>query len=108
MKYKKVSPLGPREGQGTYETFYSNEKYSTLQEAIKANDIAIVDFVRDENNTTYFEIYHSKHPDHKKYHRLNYQHFPAGVDMLDDSLAVDIVDNLFKENERLLQGKSRK
>lgn len=99
MSYKKISPLGKREGVGTWDTFFDTEKYSSPDDAAKHNDYVAADFVKDEKGTILFEIYHSKKPEDKKYHRLNFQHFPFGVDILDDSLGAEIAVNLLKINE---------
>jgi hypothetical protein len=60
-----------------------------MEEAMKANDIAVVDFVQDENGIIYFEIYHTKDPAAKRHCRLEIQNFiPAiGIDAFDDAAA---------------------
>ena len=94
MKYTKISPLGNRTGPGTYDAIWNNKEYNSLEEAEEKGKLVVLDFVKDENNTVYFEIYNSDNPEEKKYHRLNYQHFPFGVDALDDGLAIEIAETL--------------
>lgn len=95
MQYTKISPLGHRLGPGTFDAFFDTEKYVDLNEAEKANDVVIVDFVVGDDDLVYFQFHNSKNPAEKKYHRLNYQHFPCGVDALDDNAAVEIAVSMF-------------
>lgn len=96
MKYTKISPLGPREGKGTFDTFYDTKKYPKGQsQAEEANDAVIVDFVKDDDGIVYFEFYNTKAPEIKKYHQLEIQHFPFGVDVFDDTSAINIATSMF-------------
>lgn len=90
MKYEKIYPLGERKGIGSYETFFNQGKFKSIKEAIEANEYCVVDFVKDEQGIIYFEIYTGALPDVKTYHRLNIQHFPCGVDVMDDNDALRI------------------
>lgn len=89
--YTVISPLGKRAGLGTFETFWDSEKYPDVETAIKANNCCIVDFVEKEG-TVYFQFHNIAHPDHKEYYRLNQQHFPFGIDVLDDNMACGIME----------------
>jgi|SRR6266850_2663976 len=86
--YTKIRPLGARPGLGTFESFWSG-KYKSLEEAIGANDLVVVDFVKDAEGTIYFELYHTKDPNAKRHYELEVQNFlPVfGVDTFDDDAA---------------------
>ncbi len=84
---KKISPLGKRKGLGTFDTFFDTDKYEKVAQAHEANDVAVVDFVQDDDGVKYFEIYHTKNPDEKTTYRLQIQHFPFGIDHFDDEWA---------------------
>lgn len=60
-----------------------------MEEAMAANDIAVVDFVQDEKGVIYFEIYHTKDLAAKRHYQLEVQHFDPqlGVDAFDDDAA---------------------
>ena len=92
MSFTKISPLGPRVEEGTFETFFDGKKYHNMALARAANDMYIVDFVQDQNGIIYFEGYSLKQPELKTYHKLNYQHFPAGIDVSDDAAACAMAD----------------
>jgi len=96
MTYEIISPLGPRNGDGTFDTFFDLEKYKNQDEAKSSNDLVVINFVKNEGGLIFFEGYHSKVPDRKLYRQLNYQHFPFGIDISDDNLAQELADNLFK------------
>lgn len=87
--YTKISPLGERIGPGTFEFVFDTEKYK-MEEAIVANDGAIVDFVQDENGIIYFEAYDTKSPENKQHVRLQIQHFPFGIDIMDDQAGYEL------------------
>lgn len=95
MEYKKISPLGPRVGFGTFETLFDIDKYPTLEDATNANDYVILDFVIDERDLKHIECYHVRTPETKLYHRINYQHFPFGLDAMDDHFACELAATLF-------------
>lgn len=84
--FKKVDIL-PHKSRGTFDDFYNNEKYSSLQDAYNANDYVECNYVRDENRILHIEAYHSQTPEIKKYHRLLWQTPVAGIDALDDEMA---------------------
>lgn len=88
-KYIKISPLGPRKGPGTFDCWYDTEKYLSVEEAAVANDLVIVDFVKDENDIIYFELHHTKAPRSRRHYQLEIQNFiPAfGIDAFDDDAA---------------------
>ena len=93
MEYKKISPLGPRVGPGTFDAIW-NQKYKNLEEAKKENDVVVLNFVLDEDDIVHIQIFNTKDPENKKYHRLIIQRFPAGVDGQDDHLAMEIAQTL--------------
>jgi len=93
MGYSKIAPLGERDGLGTFDTFYDNEAYKSFNEAGK--DVVIVDFV-EKDEVIYFRF---THKDKIEYHRLQIQHFPAGIDAFDDHAACVISDRLIKDNK---------
>ena len=90
MKYRKIYLFGKKESRGSWDDLFSTEKYQSLQDAYKANDYVEGDFVKDTDGIIYIEVKNVKNPQIKKYHRLNYQHCPAGIDGLDDSLACEL------------------
>lgn len=94
MSYTKIALLGERKGIGTFETFFNTKKYTSVDDAIKANDCVVVDFVKDDTGIIYFEIKHSQKPDECKYHRLDIQRPIFGIDALDDAACCRIVDTL--------------
>lgn len=94
-KYERIYLFGKNESRGTFEDFYSTEKYKTMQEAYAANDYVECDFVKDENGILYIEARNVQKPDERKYHRLNYQRCPAGIDFLDDNLALEMACSMF-------------
>lgn len=99
MTLTKISPLSNRPGLGTYETFFDKTKYQSLQQALYHKDVAIVDFVKDEYGTIYFEAYTMERPDYRLHHKLNFQQFPFGVDYSDDVEACVLVSKLWKMPE---------
>lgn len=94
MNYTKIDLFGKKESRGTFDDFFSTDKYETLQDAYKANDYVECDFVQDENGILYIEARNVKNPDVKEYHRLNYQHCLAGIDVSDDAGGCDIASKL--------------
>lgn len=91
MNYTKTSPLGERKGPGTFDGVFNMDRYKTMEQAIAANDIVVIDFVRDENGIINFEFYHTKAPDRKRYWPLDVQHFDQrGVDAFDDEVAMQL------------------
>lgn len=95
MGFTKISPLGPRAGYGTYETFYDTAKYSSMDEAKFYDDVAVVDFVKNEDGVIFFRVYSTKTPDKFLYHELQVQHFPFGVDYGDDLAVCNLVHLLW-------------
>lgn len=95
MAYKVISPLGPRVGPGTFDAVWEQTNYPTIEEAMKASDYAVINFVEDEDRIKYFEAYYIRTPEVKKYLRLEIQDFPFGIDMIDDQngfrLGVDML-----------------
>jgi len=89
----KFRPLGHRNGIGTYETFFDTDQYDTWKDAVDDGEAVVVDFMNDEG-VIKFVAYHVARPGTKLYHTLNYQHFPAGVDVLDDQAAVEMAEKL--------------
>lgn len=85
-----VSPLGPRQGAGSFETFFDAERFATIDLAISAQKAVVVDFIKDANGIIWFEAWHIKDPSTKKRRRLEVQHFPFGVDVFDDEAAVNL------------------
>ena len=95
MKYKKVDLFGLHQSKGTFDDFFSTEKYSSLQEAYEANDYVECDFVRDEDEILYIEARNVKNPDVRKYHCLNYQRPVCGLDVSDDNAGCELATSLF-------------
>lgn len=98
MGYKTISPLGKREGPGTFDAFYDTQKYKNIEDASAAHDYVKVDFVMDDAGTIFFEFTHSQHPEEVLYKRLDIQHFPFGIDMLDDQMACDTAYRLLEKH----------
>lgn len=96
---KKISPLGKRNGAGTFDEFWDTDKYDSVEQASKKNDTVIIDFVKDESDIIYLEFYHTKNPDVKTHYKLMYQFFPLGVDTRDDDNACEIANKILKENK---------
>lgn len=95
MKYTVINPFGQSNSRGTFDDFYSTEKYKTKEEAYEKKDYIHVDYVVDENNTVYLEAHNVKNPEVKKYHQLMIQHFPVGIDMYDDQAGCEMAVSLF-------------
>ena len=84
--FEKISPLGNRDGIGTFETFFVDDI------------IIIADFLKHKKtNDIYFGIKEKNDTDYKKYHKLNFQKFPFGVDVMDDSICCNLAEELLKE-----------
>lgn len=96
MEYTVFAPLGDRPGKGTYDTFWDN-KYKDLAEGLAANDVVVIDFVKDVKGVIYFRFYNTRRSDEKEYYRLGWQNFiPAlGVDTRDDWKAIEIGCKMF-------------
>jgi hypothetical protein len=92
--YTKINLFGKNKSRGTFDDFYSTEKYSSLEEAYNACDYVEGNFVKDENNTIHIELVNISNPEIKKYHTLNIQRCLFGIDVLDDSLACEIAQTL--------------
>lgn len=67
-----------------------------MEESLEANDMVVVDFVVDENGIKYFEFYHIAEPEKREILQLQIQHFPFGIDMLDDQAACNKATEFFK------------
>lgn len=96
--YTKIAPFGPREGFGTFDTFFDSEKYADNAAAWSANDLVIANFVTDKKGIIYFELYGTRNPDEKVYYRLNYQNFPFGVDVGDDQACQSLAQEIIAKN----------
>jgi hypothetical protein len=94
MIYEKISLFGKGKSRGTFDDFFSTQKYANLQEAYDHNDYVEGDFVKDEKGTLYIELKNVQSPDNKQYHELNIQHPVAGLDVLDDQLACEMAQKL--------------
>lgn len=92
--YKKVDLFGKRNGRGTFDTFYDNEKYKTLEEADNADDVVVIDFVRDESGRLSFEAYKTTDPENKLHQMLQIQRPVAGIDVMDDRAACLMAEKL--------------
>lgn len=93
--YKIIAPLGARAGFGTFDTFFDEGVYKSAAAASAARDFVVVNFVKDEQGIKYFEAYHVERPDDKRYLRLSIQHFPFGLDAMDDNAARTLAKELF-------------
>jgi hypothetical protein len=93
MGYTIIAPLGKRIGRGTFDTLFDSEKYSSMEQADQAGDLVVINFVQDSEGIIYFEGYHTKHPDNKRYIRLQIQHFPFGIDIFDDAAAIGMAED---------------
>lgn len=100
MNYEKISPLGQREGLGTFDTVYNEVKYPDKEKAFEEKECVVIDFVKGEDGIIYFEFYHMKEPKIKKHHRLDIQYFPVGIDMFDDQNAMEIGMSMLAEYEK--------
>lgn len=96
-KYLRVELFSGQKSRGTFDDFYDNESYDSLEDAYTANDYVECDFVKDEEGIIYIECKHSQSHDVKKYHRLNYQRPVFGIDALDDGIAVEVAISMFKQ-----------
>lgn len=94
MKYEKINLFGTQKSRGTFDDFFSTEKYSSLQEAYEAKDYVECDFVIDKEGVIYIEAKNISNPDIVKYHKLNYQKPVAGLDVSDDSAGCEIAETL--------------
>ncbi len=97
MIYTKISPLGPRRGPGTFDGVWNADRYKRMEDAIAANDLVVIDFVKDEKGIIYFELYHTKDPDAKRHYELEIQYFDKrGVDVCDDDAALRLANKILK------------
>lgn len=95
MSYERIYLFGKKESRGTFDDFFDTTKFKTLQEAYEANDYVECDFVQDETGTLFIEARNVKQPDVRKYHQLNYQRCPAGLDVSDDNAGCELAVSLF-------------
>lgn len=95
MEYRKIHLFGKKESKGSFDDFYSTEKFKSLQEAYEKGDYVECDLVKDSEGVLYIEAKNVKNPDVKKYHRLIYQRSFAGVDVSDDKAACELAVSLF-------------
>ncbi len=95
MEYRRIELFGKIKSRGTFDDFFSTEKYKSLEEAYAAKDYVECDFVKDENGVIYIEGRNVKNPEEKKYHRLIYQNCPFGLDVLDDNMGIQLATALF-------------
>jgi len=97
--YRKISPLGTRLGFGTYDTFFDTSKYRSIAEAEEANDLVIVNFVINDENVIYFEVFSTRNENKKEYLRLQIQHFPFGVDAGDDNAVAALAISFYNRED---------
>ena len=97
MSYETFYLFGKKQSRGAFDDFFDIKKYENLKQAYDAADYVHCDFVKNESGEIFIQAYNVSKPDEKKYHRLNYQHCPAGLDGLDDSLACEMAATLFSE-----------
>lgn len=95
----KISPLGPRNGPGTFDCFFDTAKYTTIEESLAANDYVIVDFEQDENGAKHFNAYHCRQPETPYREVLNIQNFPFGIDAFDDQLACQMAQTILNKSK---------
>lgn len=95
MEYEKIYLFGKRKSRGSFDDFYDIKKFNTIEEAYNANDYVECDFVKDKGGWIHIEARHVQDESKKKYHRLNFQHCPFGLDVLDDSIASEMATTLF-------------
>lgn len=88
--YEVIDLFGNNKSRGTFDDIFSTEKYESLEQAYEANDYVQCDFVKNQNGTLFIEIKNMKNPDKKFYHILLFQNCPAGLDMIDDEMAVNL------------------
>lgn len=100
MTFRKIAPLGPRTGPGTFDTVFRKETHPTMEEALADNEVGIVDFVENEEGIRYFEAYYSKTPEIKYHRMLEIQDFPFGIDMIDDGHGYLLGVHAMEEYER--------
>ena len=93
MSYTVAYPLGKRVGPGSFETFYG-EKYNTLEQALRARDVVIVHFVKDNSGALSFQAYHVARPGHCLYRRLQFPRMVAGMDVSDERAAMELAAQL--------------
>ena len=95
MNYEKVNLFGKQQSRGTFDDFFSTEKYNSLQQAYEANDYVECDFVKDSEGVLYIEAKNVKAPENKKYHRLIIQRPVYGLDVADDNAGCELAVSLF-------------
>lgn len=93
MKYTKTE-LFPHKSRGTFDDFYSVEKYFALEDAYAANDYVEADYVVSEDGGIYIEAHHVKYPDNKMRYKLIIQRPLFGIDAQDDALAAEMAVSL--------------
>lgn len=90
MNYEKVNLFGFPKSRGTFDDFYDTTKYGALHDAYDAGDYVEADFVKDADGVLYIEAKNVSSPEKKLYHKLNYQHPVAGIDVSDDTAGCNI------------------
>lgn len=95
METEVISLFGKRQSEGTFDDFFDPEKYSSYEKAKENHDFVKCDFVKDKEGVLYISAYHIAYPENKLFHKLNYQHCPAGLDVSDDSEGAKLAAKLF-------------
>jgi hypothetical protein len=98
MGYRKVSLFSEQKSRGTYDDFFNPEKYKTIEEAHLASDYVQGDFVMDENDILFIQLYHMRAPENKIHHRLYIQRPVAGIDVYDDDKACKMALKLLDQH----------
>lgn len=93
---KKYHPLGELRSKGSFEDFFDTARYDNVEQAWKANDFVVCDFMKDDKDVKYIAVYHSTEPQSKIIHELYYQNFipKLGIDALDDHEVSEIAERI--------------
>jgi len=94
-KQGKLYLFGVQKSRGSFDDFFSVDKYKTLEEAYEANDYVECDFERDENGIIYISCRNMNNPTVVKRHTLMFQNPVFGLDYADDCAVSEIAASLF-------------
>jgi hypothetical protein len=100
MKYEIIDLFGKQKSKGTAEDFFNIKKHSIAENAHKANEFVQCDYVVDQEGVKHIQMFHSRHPEEKTYHRLMIQKPLFGLDIFDDRHMENLSVALLEKHEK--------
>ncbi len=94
MAYKKINLYNNDKTRGTHDDFFLTEYYKCLNDAYEANDYVQANFIKDELDLWYIEMFHIQYPEKRKYLLLKNQDTALGIDSEDDKASEEVAIEL--------------